>query len=165
MDTELTKGLILMGVSGCGKTTIGGKLAQLLGWEFFDADDFHPEENIQKMASGNPLTDEDRLPWLITLQNLLRTKIKSGKNPILACSALKENYRGLLLDGNEGVKIVYLKGSYELISKRMQTRAGHYMKANMLQSQFDLLEEQAEALVVDIQLNPEKIIQLIRSSL
>ena len=165
MDRKKYKGLILMGVSGCGKTSIGERLAQFLGWEFFDADDFHPEKNIQKMASGIPLNDSDRLPWLLTLQNLLRTTIKNGKNPILACSALKESYRLLLLSGNEGVKIVYLKGNYELILERMQARTGHYMKANMLQSQFELLEEPTNALVVDIRLQPEKIIQIICASL
>lgn len=165
MVSNATKGLILMGVSGSGKTTIGKRLAKLLDWEFYDADDFHPVENIQKMASGIPLNDSDRLPWLKNLQNLLSTSIKNGKNPILACSALKDSYRTLLLTGNNGVKTVYLKGSYELILNRMQNRTGHYMKANMLQSQFDLLEEPVDALIVDIQQEPEKILKEIRSIL
>jgi gluconokinase len=154
-----------MGVSGSGKTTIGERLAKLFDWEFFDADDFHPAENIQKMASGIPLNDSDRLPWLKNLQNLLSTTIKNGKNPILACSALKNSYRDLLLTGNEGVKIVYLKGSYELILDRMQNRKGHYMKANMLKSQFDLLEEPTDGLVVDIQQQPDEILKEIISIL
>lgn len=165
MEPKNTKGLILMGVSGSGKTTIGERLAKLFDWEFFDADDFHPAENIQKMASGIPLNDSDRLPWLKNLQNLLSTTIKNGKNPILACSALKNSYRDLLLTGNEGVKIVYLKGSYELILDRMQNRAGHYMKANMLKSQFDLLEEPTDGLVVDIQQQPDEILKEIISIL
>jgi gluconokinase len=165
MEPKNAKGLILMGVSGSGKTTIGERLAKLFDWEFFDADDFHPAENIQKMASGIPLNDSDRLPWLKNLQNLLSTTIKNGKNPILACSALKNSYRDLLLTGNEGVKIVYLKGSYELILDRMQNRKGHYMKANMLKSQFDLLEEPTDGLVVDIQQQPDEILKEIISIL
>ena len=143
-------GLIVMGVSGCGKTSVGKELAARLGWEFFDADDYHPPENVAKMASGVPLGDSDREPWLEALNGLLGRTLQAGRHPVLACSALKERYRGALLRGNDGVRIVYLKGSYDLIFERMRERPGHYMKAGMLQSQFDALEEPQDAITAGI---------------
>jgi gluconokinase len=156
---------IVMGVSGCGKTSIGKALAGRIGWDFYDADDFHPPENIAKMASGIPLTDADRAPWLAALHDLIRTCLAEKRPGVLACSALKEHYRQTLLSGNQGVQIVYLKGSYDLIWSRMQARAGHYMKPEMLQSQFAALEEPVNALVVDIQPEVDEIVNNIVNSM
>ena len=147
-----------MGVSGSGKSTLGLALAQALDWDFFDADDFHPAENISKMAAGTPLTDSDRAPWLAALNRQLTASLESNFHPILACSALKERYRAHLLNGMGGMAIIYLKGSYEQISARLRAREGHYMKESLLQSQFDALEEPGESLVLDVtMLLPEMI--------
>jgi len=156
---------IVMGVSGCGKTSVGEALAKELGWDFYDADDFHPPENVAKMASGIPLNDSDRAPWLATLHDLISSSLKADRPGVLACSALKERYRKQLLDGNEGVRIVYLKGTYELIWSRMSARKDHYMKPQMLQSQFDALEEPTDALTVDISVSVDEIVQKIISTL
>ena len=140
--------LIVMGVSGSGKTSVGKALAEHLRWDFYDADDFHPPENIVKMANGIPLDDSDRAPWLAALHDLITLSLKQNKSGVLACSALKERYRQQLLQGNHGVQLVYLKGSYELIWSRMETRTDHYMKPHMLHSQFEALEEPSNALIV-----------------
>ena len=140
---------IIMGVSGCGKSSLGKALADHLGWDFYDADDFHPPANVAKMSSGIPLTDEDRAPWLASLHDLIESCLRENRPGVLACSALKERYRQTLFSGNAGVQLVYLKGSYELMRSRMANRPGHYMKANMLQSQFDALEEPQNALTLD----------------
>lgn len=155
---------IIMGVSGSGKTVVGKALAQALGWDFFDADDFHPPANVAKMAGGIPLDDSDRAPWLDSLHELISSSLTANRPAVLACSALKERYRQRLLVGNDGVQIVYLKGSYDLIWSRMSARAGHYMKASMLQSQFDTLEEPVNALTVDIANSVEEIIFQIMSN-
>lgn len=155
---------IVMGVSGSGKTAVGKALAQSLGWDFFDADDFHPPANIAKMARGIPLDDSDRTPWLDSLHELISSSLKADKPAVLACSALKENYRQQLIDGNDGVQIVYLKGSYELIWSRMEKRTEHYMKPHMLKSQFETLEEPANAITVDIALSIEQIVKTIINS-
>jgi gluconokinase len=147
-----------MGVSGCGKTTIGKALAIKLGWDFYDADDFHTSENIAKMSSGIPLDDDDRAPWLVSLHTLISTCLKETKPGVLACSALKERYRKMLLSGNQGLLIVYLKGDYDLIWARMIARSGHYMKPEMLKSQYDLLDEPTNGLVVDISLSVDEIV-------
>ncbi len=141
---------IIMGVTGCGKSEIGRTLADNLGWIFFDADDFHPKLNIEKMANGIPLTDEDRFPWLNALHDLISSKIKQKSPGVLACSALKQVYREILLLNNPNVQLIYLKGSYDLIWERMTTRPDHYMQPAMLKSQFDILEEPNDALVFDI---------------
>lgn len=152
---------ILMGVSGSGKTAVGKALAQNLGWDFFDADDFHPSANVTKMASGIPLDDTDRAPWLRTLHELISSRLTTHHPAVLACSALKERYRQQLLEGNEGAQIVYLKGSYELIWSRMEKRTSHYMKPSMLKSQFDALEEPSNALTVDVALSIAEIVEKI----
>ena len=152
---------IVMGVSGSGKTSVGKSLAEHLGWDFYDADDFHPPANIEKMSNGMPLDDSDRVPWLATLHDLISSSLILDRPGVLACSALKESYRKRLLEGNAGVQIVYLKGSYELIWSRMTRRKNHYMKADMLKSQFDALEEPADALTVDISLPVEEIVQVV----
>ncbi|HNB51173.1 MAG TPA: gluconokinase [Anaerolineales bacterium] len=130
--------IVVMGVSGSGKTTVGKMLAARLGCRFFDGDDFHPPENIEKMANGIPLTDADRIPWLARLQTLLHRHLADGV--VLACSALKRQYRAQLRENNPGLQFVYLAGDFETIWARMQTRKNHYMKAEMLQSQFAALE-------------------------
>ena len=152
---------IVMGVSGSGKTSVGKSLAEHLGWDFYDADDFHPPENVAKMAKGIPLTDSNRAPWLAALHQLISSSLAQNRPGVLACSALKERYRQRLFDGNAGVQLVYLKGSYELIWSRMIVRKDHYMKPHMLQSQFDALEEPSDALTVDISLSVDEILQVI----
>jgi gluconokinase len=162
MDTRF---VILMGVSGSGKTTIGKALASKLGWDFYDADDFHPPENITKMVRGIPLNDSDRAPWLASLHDLVESCLTQNRPGILACSALKEKYRQKLLEGNEGVRLIYLKGSYELLWSRMFARTDHYMKPEMLQSQFDALEEPADAIIIDISHSADEIVQEILQQL
>ena len=153
--------IIVMGVSGSGKTSVGKVLAEHLKWDFYDADDFHPPENVAKMASGIPLDDSDRAPWLAALHDLISSSLKQNKSGVLACSALKERYRQQLMNGSDGVQLVYLKGSYDLIWSRMETRPDHYMKPQMLHSQFDALEEPSNALTVDISLSVEEIVQFV----
>ncbi len=153
---------IIMGVSGCGKSSVGQALAASLGWDFYDADNYHSAGSIAKMANGIPLTDHERSPWLVTLHDLIHTCLQENRPAILTCSALKERYRHILLDGNPGVRLVYLKGSYELIRARMQARTGHYMQSHMLKSQFDILEEPQNALVVDVKLSLNEIVAKIR---
>jgi len=156
-----TRFFIVMGVSGCGKTSVGKALADSLGWDFYDADDFHPPENVAKMASGTPLDDSDRAPWLVALHDMISSSLKADKPGVLACSALKERYRQQLMDGNEGVQIVYLKGSYDLIWSRMEKRTDHYMKPHMLKSQFETLEEPSNARTIDISMSLDEIVQEI----
>ena len=160
-----TRFLIVMGVAGSGKNTVGELLAQELGWSFHDADAFHPAENIEKMTNGIPLTDADRSPWLAALHSLISTSLREDRPAVLACSALKESYRQQLLAGNDGVQIVYLKGSYELLWSRLSLRKDHYMKPQMLRSQFETLEEPANALTVDVSLPVNEIVQVILKQL
>ena len=152
---------IVMGVSGSGKTSVGKSLAKHLGWDFYDADDFHPPENVAKMAKTIPLTDSDRAPWLAALHELISSSLARNLPGVLACSALKERYRQKLLEGNDGVRLIYLKGSYDLIWSRMSARKDHYMKPHMLQSQFETLEEPANALTVDITSSVNEIVKVI----
>jgi gluconokinase len=156
---------IVMGVSGSGKTAVGRSLAERLGWDFYDADDFHPPENVAKMATGIPLNDSDRAPWLASLHELISFCLRQNSPGVLACSALKESYRERLLEGNEGVQIIYLKGSYDLIWSRMSARKDHYMKPQMLQSQLDALEEPVNAVMIDISMSIDDIVQEILENL
>jgi gluconokinase len=159
----MTTGYLVMGVSGCGKSTIARLLAEKLDWLFFDADDFHPVANITKMKEGIPLTDADRQPWLERLSGLLRSEVAAERHPILACSALRQSYRDTLLRGLPGFRIVYLKGDRDLIASRMQNRPGHFMPAALLDSQFAVLEEPSgpEVVVADLRLSPSEILDLI----
>lgn len=156
--------VIIMGTTGSGKTTIGGLLARRLGWEFVDADDFHPPANVEKMKHGIPLTDADRQPWLKALHDKIVEWNTEGRNVVLACSALKQSYRDELREGS-GVKFVYLKGSYELFSKRVLARKGHFAKQDLLVSQFATLEEPGDAITVDAGPAPEQIVAEVRRQL
>ncbi len=153
-----------MGVSGSGKTTIGSLLAQRLGWQFFDADDFHPCENREKMANGVPLTDEDRAGWLTALRELICDRAEMDNPCVLACSALKQRYR-YMLAVDEKVRFAHLHGTYDQVETRLKRRKGHYMTVQLLQSQFEALEEPREAVIVDISHSPEEIVDIIRKGL
>ena len=157
--------IVLMGVTGCGKTTVGVLLAEQLGWEFYDADDFHPPENVEKMRIGVPLTDADRTPWLEALKSLIHGAHEKEQNFVLACSALKHQYRKILRHDLQPVRFVYLKGSPELIRERLEARKGHYMNPTLLKSQFSALEEPKDAVYVDIAREPDKIVAAIREQL
>jgi gluconokinase len=164
--------ILLMGVSGSGKTTVGQLLASQLGWEFADADDFHPAANVEKMRNGIPLTDADRAPWLQKLRSLIDNWIAAKKNAVLACSALKRSYREILQiesplaqRGTEEVQVIYLKGSPQVLQQRMHARVGHFMTERMLQSQLETLEEPKYALIIDIAQTPDKIVADIRAAL
>jgi carbohydrate kinase (thermoresistant glucokinase family) len=154
-----------MGVSGSGKSTIGNMLSEKLNIPFFDGDNFHSTSNKEKMASGIPLSDEDRIPWLKAIQNFAFEKIKSG-NLIIACSALKESNRDILKKGFEtNVRWIHLHGKFEVIAERMQKRQGHFMPPALLRSQFDSLETTGNALEVSIEDKPEEIILQITNYL
>ena len=153
--------IILMGVSGSGKTTIGRLLAQSLDWTFYDGDDFHPPANVEKMRQGVPLTDEDRDSWLAALQQLIETILHQHRSAVLACSALKQGYRQRLQCDREEVRFVYLKGDYDLIRKRLDVRQGHFMRADLLRSQFATLEEPHDVLTIDVAQLPQAIVTAI----
>lgn len=146
--------LIIIGVTGAGKTTVGKLLAKKLGWKFHDADDYHPKENIEKMERGVSLTDEDRRPWLERLRRLIEEQTGPA---VLACSALKRSYRDYLRSGNKDIRFIYLKGNKELIRKRLKERKGHFAGADILQGQFDALEEPEDAIIVDISADADSI--------
>jgi len=157
--------IILMGVSGSGKTTIGRLLAQDLGWPFYDGDDFHPQANVDKMRQGIPLTDDDRDSWLTALRHQIDTLIDDGQSAVLACSALKQAYRDRLGGNRPEVHFIYLQGDYALIRQRLQKRQGHFMKADLLTNQFDTLEEPEGVPAVDIAQAPEAIVGSIKRAL
>ena len=156
--------VIVMGVSGCGKTTVGKMLAERLDWDFIESDAFHSAEDVRKMSNGIPLTDDDRWPWLERLNAAIKEQQIEGRSCVVACSALKESYRELLCKGVTSCLYVYLKGDYPLIEKRMRQRA-HFMKAGMLQSQFDALEEPTDAITIDIRRSPDMIVEAITRQL
>jgi len=153
-----------MGVSGSGKTTVGKLLALELGWEFADGDDYHPAANVEKMRNGIPLTDADRAPWLETLRALIAGWIAAGKNGVLACSALKRDYRESLRIGPE-VEVVYLLGTPQVLGERLRARVGHFMTERMLESQLAALEEPEDAVVVDVDRSPAWIVAEILARL
>jgi gluconokinase len=150
--------IVLMGVSGSGKTTVGERLARALGGEFAEGDAYHPPGNVEKMRSGIPLDDADRQPWLESLSAEIGTWLDAGRNVVLASSALKQRYRDILKAGREGVRFVYLRGSEPLIRERLRRRRGHYMPASLLASQFAALEEPKDAITVDIDRPPDAIV-------
>ena len=149
--------MIVMGTTASGKTTIGSLLAQRLGWEFVDADDFHPPANVDKMKHGIPLTDVDREPWLRALRQKIIEWHGQTRNVVLACSALKQSYRDELRATSD-VKFVYLKGSYELFRERVLARKGHFAKQDLLASQFLDLEEPEDAITLDARESPEEMV-------
>lgn len=153
--------IILMGVIGVGKIEIGEELAEELGWVFYNGADFHPQININKINEGIPLTDEDRQPWLETLNKLIHKHIQQGQHAVLTCSALKQSYRDTLVAGNEGAVFVYLKGSPTLIGARLRQRLGQLMKANIVASQYEALEEPEGVLTIDADDPPRSIIKQI----
>jgi len=155
--------ILLMGVQGSGKTTVGRALAEHLGWRFADADEFHPPENIAKMAAGIPLDDRDRAPWLAELRTEIDRSLADRSNLVLTCSALKERYRQRLL--TDGVALVYLRGTRELISSRLESRAGHFAKLDLLNSQFADLEEPTNALTIDVSSSVGEIVKEITDCL
>lgn len=156
--------VLVMGVAGSGKTTIGRMLASRLGWVYLEADDFHSAANKEKMHRGEHLTEADRLPWLRAMHAELQKQSASGKNVVLACSALNEEYRRVLMDGLS-VKLVYLRGSKELIASRLRHRTGHFAGEAILDDQFAVLEEPSDAIVVDIAEEPERIVEELLSKL
>jgi len=156
--------VIVMGVVGAGKTTVGKMLAAGLGWDFADADDFHPASNVEKIRNGFPLSDQNREPWLDQLRTAISRWISTRKNVVLACSALKASYRSKLQVAPE-VRFVYLKGSASLIAQRIQARHGHFANESILASQLADLEEPENALTVEIKGSPERIVDEIRKGL
>ena len=156
--------VIVMGVVGAGKTTVGLLLAGQLGWKFSDADDFHPAANVEKIRRGIPLTDDDRQPWLQRLRAAITDWIADGRNVVLACSALKRRYRQELEIGPQ-VRFVYLKGSADLIAQRLHAREGHFAGEAILASQFADLQEPLDAVIVDIASPPQQIVANIRERL
>ncbi len=143
--------IVVMGVSGAGKTTVGRALAAALGWPFYDGDDFHPPANIEKMRQGVPLTDVDRRPWLETLQALIAQHLQEERPAVVACSALKRRYRDVLRRAGAGIRFVHLAANYETIRRRLEARQGHFFDPKLLQSQFDDLEapNADEALILE----------------
>jgi gluconokinase len=157
--------IVIFGVSGAGKTTVGKMLAEQLGWRFLEADDFHPAANIEKMRNGHPLTDEDRWPWLDYLRKQIEQLLSAGETAVLACSALKRAYRDRLRVSDK-VKFVFLRGDYALVEKQLRSRHGHFMNTALLQSQFDDLEKpQSDENVLTIELGrtPEEIVERIEA--
>ncbi|HKZ84368.1 MAG TPA: gluconokinase [Anaerolineae bacterium] len=154
--------IVLMGVAGSGKTTVGRLLSADLGWPFFDGDNFHPLANVEKMRRGIPLTDADRISWLDALNRLIGDVTGEGRNAVIACSALKQAYRERLKARAADVRFVHLRGDASLMQRRLEARPDHFMKAGMLASQFDALEEPADALIVDAAEVPKAIVARIR---
>jgi len=152
--------IVIMGVSGCGKTTTGQQLSKHLDLPFYDGDDFHPIRNKQKMSSGSPLNDEDRMEWLTILSEKIK-EWNDQKGAVLACSALKERYRKILSKYVNNIKWIFLSGSYDLILDRMNQRADHYMPSSLLSSQFEILEIPSYAFKVDIEKSPDDIVNSI----
>ena len=157
--------IVLMGVSGAGKSTVGKLLADGLGWSFYEGDDFHPRSNVVKMAQGIPLTDDDRWPWLRRIRLLIDDLISSGRNGVITSSALKQTYRDELVGSEDDVKLVYLKGEYGLILSRLEERQDHFMEVGLLESQFQTMEEPVGAVTLDVTSNPEVIVAGVKSAL
>lgn len=165
---ELTFAIVVMGVSGCGKTTVASALARRLGWDFIEADQLHSAANVAKMAAGTPLTDADRWPWLDAIAARIEAA-RAGRRPcVVACSALKRRYRERLAGGHRDVRFVYLKGEFNTVASRLADRTGHYMPLSLLESQYEALEEpgaEENALVLSIERPAEALVAEIAASL
>jgi gluconokinase len=160
--------LVVMGVSGSGKSTIGTQLALALHWEFEDGDWFHPAQNVEKMHSGHPLTDEDRWPWLHAIADFIDATRSAGNHVIIASSALKRRYRAIIVGDRPDVRLIYLKGDMKLIARRIATRHEHFMPQSLLQSQFDALEEPGpdeNPVIVSIEPRPREIVRQVLAAL
>jgi gluconokinase len=160
--------LVVMGVSGSGKSTIGTQLALKLHWEFEDGDWFHPASNVEKMHSGHPLTDEDRRPWLNAIAAFIDASRKAGKHVVIACSALKKSYRAVIVGNRPDVRLIYLKGDIDLIARRIAARHEHFMPLELLRSQFDALEEPGpdeNPIIVSVEPPPRAIVTAVLSAL
>lgn len=157
--------VVVMGVSGSGKSTIGKLLAASLNWEFSDADAFHSVANVEKMSHSIPLSDEDRMPWLHQLQSAIAQWLQEDKNVVLACSALKSSYRQILWQDSQRMRLVYIKSSFALLQQRLQQRQSHFMSQNLLQSQFDALEEPEHSIEVDAVQSATASVTQIRENL
>src|SRR5262245_11918838 len=160
--------ILLMGVSGSGKSTIGALLAQRLGFTFQDGDRFHPAANVEKMHKGIPLTDADRLPWLEATAQWIDEARAAGRPAVVACSALKRSYREIMIGKRPDVRLVYLKGDEALIAGRMAKRKGHFMPPGLLKSQFAALEEpgpEEKPIIVEVDRSPEEIVEKVSSEI
>ncbi len=157
--------IIVMGVSGAGKTTIGSLLARSLGWPFYEGDDFHSQANINQMGHGIPLNDEDRKPWLAKLKRLIQSLINRSQCAVISCSALKQAYRDYLTESNSHVVFVHLKGSESLIRSRMLQRDAHFMSEDLLTSQLSVLDEPEDALTLDLMSSPNSLVEQIKRNL
>lgn len=161
--------IIVMGVSGSGKTTVGEAVARQINAKFIDGDDLHPRANIQKMGSGHPLNDEDRMPWLERLSDAAYSLNHKNETGIIVCSALKRRYRDRLREGNQGMVFVYLKGSFDVIMTRLKARSGHFMPTDLLKSQFEALEEpgadEPDVICVDIDADIDEVVRRCVSAL
>ena len=157
--------VVIMGVSGSGKTTVGRLLAQRLDWSYYEGDQYHSAANIEKMSKGVSLDDDDRMPWLASIKKEIDKCVESGSDAVIACSALRRTYRLALTASDSDTRFVYLKGDPAIIRQRMKSRDRHYMKASMLESQFASLEEPDDAIVIDIGISPQDIVSCIESEL
>ncbi|SFQ22593.1 gluconokinase [Amycolatopsis arida] len=160
-DPAPATALVVMGVSGIGKTTVAAMLADRLGWPMAEADEFHPAANIEKMTSGVPLTDADRVPWLAAIRNWISTRAAAGDSTVLTCSALKRFYRDLLREADARVRFVHLDGTQEVVRERLAGRSGHFMPPSLLRSQFADLEplgRDEDGVVVDAAASPEAVV-------
>ncbi|WP_445404341.1 gluconokinase [Acinetobacter vivianii] len=159
--------VIAMGVCGTGKTLIGELLSERLACDFVDGDTLHSVANKSKMSQGIPLTDEDRLPWLQAIRQVIKTKQSMGETTVFTCSSLKRMYRDILRGQDQNIKFLYLKGSYELLQQRLAARSGHFFDPSLLQTQLDTLEEPdaCEAITIDIALSPEQIVTQVMQQL
>ena len=157
--------IIITGVSGVGKTTIGKLLSENIGWAFYEGDDYHTNVNLAKMRNGTPLTDDDRRPWLDALRGKISEIVLHEEDAILSCSALKESYRFRLGSGLKDIVFVYLRGDYQLVQNRISERVGHYMSPDLLSSQYSDLEEPQNAIIVDAALEPMVIISYLKEAL
>jgi len=158
MTPEAPRVIIVMGVSGAGKSTVGERLARALGAHFVEGDSYHPPANVEKMAAGQPLVDADREPWLAALADAIAGWLASGERTVLACSALKAGYRARLTGGREDVRFLHLSGDADIIARRLASRPGHFMPASLLESQLRDLEAPSDAIHLDIAETPARIV-------